>query len=160
MALLGRKLGRSRRAAPFFGMLPAIVGLIALVSPLEEASACRTRLPTQDYQTAVKTIRASDAIFVGTVTSSSSHSVDDRNPHARIKVEIVWKGKLAKRVTLHTIVGPCRENSSKPYPKGSRYLVFATKIRDGYHVIRHWSFYDARAPAEVMRALKDHKSGS
>jgi len=171
MAYLNGKLGRMRRAAPFFGIAPAILGLIVLIAPVDEAAACRPSIPTLDYKSTMKMIRASDAVFVGTVMSSSNHPTDHSNTHARIKVETVWKGKLAKQVTLYAArFSICRASYAKLFPKGTRYLVFATKkggwvsgiVRPTrYRVIESsWSFHGAKAPAEVMRALKDDKAGS
>jgi hypothetical protein len=162
----------SRRPAPSgalrrFGvaaLLPAVLGLAVLAAPVEKAHACRVAIPERDYATTVKMLRRSDAVFVGTVLSIDDRPVVDGNSFARMRVDRVWKGKPAKRITLYRPwLNLCEqqvaEHLRKPFAKGVRYLVFAHKAVRGYRVIHgYFYFRDGKAPEAVMRALRDHKS--
>ncbi|MCZ6862407.1 MAG: hypothetical protein O7I42_19400 [Alphaproteobacteria bacterium] len=106
-------------------------------------------------------IRTSDAVFIGTVVSASNVSYFPKRSEdsvARIKIETVWKGKLAPRVTLYA--RNFRDCYGFTFKKGTRYLVFVTKERDGYRLPTWWGFKADKAPSAVMRALRDHKTNS
>ena len=169
MAILVGKIDRPIRPAPFFGIASAILGLILLVAPVDRAVACSVSGPLMDYKNTIKEIRASDAVFIGTVVSASNASAyakESEDSVARIRVETVLKGKLSRHLKLYA--GNFRGCLGFTFRKDARYLIFATKesgwffdlFRPArYRLSMPWGFIAGKAPAEVMRALKDHKAG-